>query len=223
MISPVDLEKAFDGYFEGSEFRRVSELVGYSPHFENADYINTKLNVIVELKIIDKDFFKDGGIIDRLHGIVPVRTQPFSDIVPGAPGLYYLKFPPKNREGNHDQFEEPIRRSLKKANRQIKATKNALLSDKDAFGIVIIALNMPTLIDLPSMYELVAILAQEFSSITGFLVCVPKLALEGANESCFHGVYRTAPDIIQQLCHEMGDYFCEYFYALGRRLSDGQI
>ena len=62
--SPEQIEKEFNIMFERIDYARVDEMVGKSPDFANADYINQKKNVVVELKVIDKDFFKEGGVVD---------------------------------------------------------------------------------------------------------------------------------------------------------------
>jgi hypothetical protein len=192
-------------------FSRVDKLIGKSPAFQNADYIHKKFRIVVELKIIKKDFFKEGGIIDSLQAVVPAGPHPFT--VDGAlpPGQYTVTIPPKNREGKHDNFEEPLRRSLKKANAQLRETIKELL-DGSGHGVVIIAFHMPTLIDIYSAFSLVDKLAREFSSITGFLVCVPVMAVKGADISCIHGVHPRAPELIARIISEIGDWFCDFFY-----------
>jgi len=215
MIAAKDLEHAFDAMFFNIGFQRVSDMVGQSPDFKNADYIRMDQKVIVELKIIDKDFFKDGGIIDRLHGFIPIREDGRTDLPPNSPGQYHFTLPPTNRESRHDTIEEPLRRVLKKANRQIKETNQRLLNG-EGLGVILIALNMETRIQLNVITALAeSLLAIEFSSIPGFLVCDPVLAINGDDVSCIHGVKQEMPDDFELLCSNLGDYFCDFFYQIG--------
>lgn len=212
MLDRIFLEKLFDNYFEAAGFQRVTPLIGESPDFDNADYIDFPNLIIAELKIIEKDYFKDGGIIDRLNSFIPVSNPklPYGRRLP--PGQYYINFPGLNREGKSDTFEEPLRRVLKKANRQIKETKEKLFVDK-AYGFVFLAINMHTLIDI----ELISALAQqllvnEFSSIDGFIVGAPVLAFNGYDPCCIHVVRAGVSEQFENICDSLGDYFADYFF-----------
>jgi hypothetical protein len=98
--------------------RGVTGIVGDSPTFNNADYINKRDRIVAELKIIDKDFFGRSGVIDRLQTIV---TVPKNTDKQGY-GQYEFTLLGINREGRHDTIEEPLRRVLKKANKQLRET-----------------------------------------------------------------------------------------------------
>jgi hypothetical protein len=211
MISASLLEEDFNTLFKLIGFNRVDEQVGKSPTFHNADYISRKSEMVVELKIIEKDFFKDGGMIDSLNAIVPAGPHPLTSDGLLLPGVYNITIPSPNREGKHDNFEEPLRRSIKKANSQLKETRHELLEGK-GYGVIVIALHMPTLIDIHSVTRLVDKLMHEFTSITGYLVCAPAMAMIGADVSCIHGVRHDAPPLIEQVISEMGDRICEFFY-----------
>ncbi len=165
----ADIEKDFDKFFQEIGFNKVSDFVGKSPSFENADYIETMQKIIVELKVIDKDFFEGGGVIHRLNTIVTVPKK----IDENGFGLYEFKLPPKNREGVHDSVEEPLRRIIKKANRQIKETKRVLLNE-NGLGFLLLALNFRNSIDPETFRKLAGdLLSREFSSIDGFIICTP--------------------------------------------------
>ncbi len=212
--SPL-LEQAFDNLFQQLGFERVDSIVGKSPTFQNADYFNQKYELVVELKIIEKDFFKEGGIIDSLNGFVPAGHPLIKDGTM-LPGLYSVTIPPLNREGKHDNFQEPLRRSIKKAKDQLKETRQHLFNGK-GYGFVIIALNMPMLIDIYSAEKLVNKLMNEFSSVTGYLVCIPAMAKIGAGVSCIHGIRMDAPTLIEQIISEMGDRLCAFFHEGNKR------
>lgn len=211
MIATDLLEKDFDNFFHQIGFIRVDELVGKSPTFQNADYINKNYKIVVELKIIEKDYFKEGGIIDSLNAIVPAGPLPYTSDGLLLHGQYTVTIPPLNREGKNDNFEEPLRRSIKKAKDQLKETRMELLNG-EGYGFLVIALNMPTLIDIYSASSLVDKLVHKFSSITGYLVCIPAMAVKGADVSCIHAVHMNAPPLIEKIISEMGNRFCEFFY-----------
>jgi len=167
MEDTTNLEKKFDDYFRSLGFSRVSEFVGESPAFENADYIRHSDRLVVELKILDKDYFQQGGIIDRFCAIVPAPVN----VAPDGTGFYTVTMPEPNREGRGDTFEEPMRRVLKKANRQLKETNRVLL-DAEGRGFVVIVMNgfrslAPTVV-AAMISEL---LAAEFRGISGYILC----------------------------------------------------
>ncbi len=172
MKSVIVLENEFNNFFESLGFQKVSVLAGHAPKFQNADYINTKERILFELKIIDNDYFFDGGVIDRFHSFV---ANP-KDINNDGLGLYMVDWPQKNREGKCDTFEEPLRRTLKKANRQLKETNQHLLSGEGK-GFLCIALHGFQSLHPDTVYRMLQeLLTFEFSSITGFLMCMPTWA-----------------------------------------------
>ena len=64
MLNLNEIESQFDFFMKSIGYNRVSEDVGFSPNFDNADYVNKVNKTIVELKILNKDFFENGGDID---------------------------------------------------------------------------------------------------------------------------------------------------------------
>lgn len=167
------LELEFDKFFLSIEYQRLAEIIGPSPTYDNADYINLAKKTLIELKILEKDFFKDGGIIHSLQTIVAVPKNISDD----GEGFYEVNFPTENREGKVDTLEEPLRRILKKANKQLKETKNNLLGG-NGHGFVMLALNMPSTIDPSFIRALVhRILTKEFTSISGVILCTPKVGM----------------------------------------------
>jgi len=169
MKSPEKLEQEFEFFFTSIGFERVSHYLGKSPSFKNADFIKVQDQIIVELKILDKDFFREGGIIDRFHSFLPIPKN----VDENGFGLYEFKFPPVNRKGRHDTFEEPLRKNLKNANKQIKETKNAFFSGK-GYGFVVFVLNQFQSLDPQIIVEMLCeLMNEEFSSTNGFILCSP--------------------------------------------------
>lgn len=211
MKSTEQLESEFDAFAYTVGFKRVSDFVGNSPDFANADYINDEEKIIIELKIIDKNFFEVGGIIDRLQTIVTIPKN----IDLNGFGQYEFILPNINREGRYDTMEEPLRRILKKANRQIKETKDRLL-DGNGVGFVLIALNMERIIDPEVIRSLAGeILSREFSAINGFIICTPGYGLYNpvtrmAHSLCLPTTPYEGPEEIRSMCNKIGQAWIEF-------------
>jgi hypothetical protein len=205
------LEHEFDQFFKGIGFKRVTDIIDGTPKFENADYIHNRHRTVVELKIIDKDFFGQGGLIHRLKTIVTVPKV----IDENGFGQYEFVLPEMNREGQHDTIEEPLRRIIKKANRQIKETKKYLLND-DGVGFLMLALNMRTSIDPEAFRKLTGeLLAREFSSIDGFIVCTPSWGAYNRETKkehplCLPTTPIGGPEIIRQMCVQLGQEWVNF-------------
>lgn len=221
MISPDDIERDFDTFFEGIGFRRVTLHLGQSPTVENADYYHP-LGYVVELKVLDKDYFQRGGVIHRLNTLVVTPKQ----VKPDGTGQYEFVLPGTNREGTHDSFEEPLRRVLKKANRQIRSTIDVLLGGEGA-GLVVLALNLKTPIDPEPVMNLACLLLEkEFSSIAGIIVCTPSWALKSPNTQKYHRycLVRTpqgCPKGIESTFYGIAEQWCAFADGGGHDSGDG--
>ena len=218
MKSPAELEKEFNLFFIQIGYQKVTEIVGKSPTFNNADYINKKDKIVVELKIIDKDFFVKGGVIDKLNTIVTVSKN----IDEKGFGQCEFTLPDSNREGKHDTFEEPFRRILKKANKQLRETIKELLNG-DGVGYVMLALNMQTTIDPEKISELTAeLLMREFSSISGFIICTPTWGMYRQETGQLHPVCLPTTeygcsDHVRQTCNGIGQKWCDFVNSGGHK------
>lgn len=91
MIPPEQTECEFDKFFDLLGFKRVINDVGESPAFENADYVHIGKHIVVELKVLFKEHFVNGGVIDSLNAIV---VQPISIDNEGV-GQYVFSLPKK--------------------------------------------------------------------------------------------------------------------------------
>lgn len=174
MTDLVQVEKQFDRFAQQIGFSRVSDDVGSSPRFSNADYVDKKRRIVIELKILDTEYFPRGGIIDSMQAII---VQPININEDGT-GQYEFSLPGLNREGKHDNFEEPLRRILKKANKQIRETKEYYIHSSEDLGFLIIAqLGLQSLSPEVTVNLIQKLLTSEFSSIDGVLVCTPNGSL----------------------------------------------
>lgn len=205
MIPASQREGEFDCFFRSLGFDRVSNIIGPSPGFPNADYIHRERKIVAELKVLDTDWFRDGGIIDRFCSLVPAPVN----VTESGIGIYSLRFPGKNREGKHDTFEEPIRRILKKANKQIRETKARLLSS-GGVGFLVLALNGFRSLNPDWIAILLReLLGQEFHEINGVLLCTPGLT-ETEGLWCSSQVARDSDNWANPLCIELGKAWCEF-------------
>jgi hypothetical protein len=165
-MDSLTLEKRFDQFFEGLEFKRVTSTVGLSPDFRNADYMHEGMKVIVELKILEKDYFKNGGVIDRFHQLVVIPER----VDKNGLGVYRTIMPPPGKS----TFEEPLGQLLKGANRQLKETKQHIFKGQ-GYGFVLLALNKFRSLSPAKTFDLVCSTLEQkaFSSIDGFMLCTP--------------------------------------------------
>jgi hypothetical protein len=166
----MNTEQQFDEFFRQQGFTRVSDDVGRSPNFQNADYVNKSTRVIVELKELEKEHFSDGGIIDSLRAIILKPKYPNQR----GEGQYYFTIPEENREGKHDNFKNSLSRVLEKANKQLRETKSFYCNDNQFLGYVFLV-HTGLLSISPKITVLVAenILERNFSSIDGLIVGTP--------------------------------------------------
>ncbi len=217
---PIEkIEQEFDRFMALLECTRVSDEVGSSPNFNNADYVNQLNKVVIELKVLNKDFFPNGGIIDSLSSII---IKPVNIAQTGC-GQYVFELPEINREGKNDNFEEPLRRILKKANKQLKDTKKYYWGDNISYGFLIFAQ-----VGITISPEITALLIQklinkEFSSIDGVIICTPYHDLINPttlkkNPNCLSVVRQDDENKIN-LCSYILNSWEEYYNSGGHNLT----
>ena len=173
MITPEQTEKEFDLFFESIGFSRVSDDVGNSPSFQNADFVNKDKKIVVELKVLFKEHFDEGGLIYSLNAFIYIPKV----IDESGLGQYSLTLSKKNREGKRDSFSEPIRRTLKKANKQLRETKQFYFECTPATGYVFLA--QTGLMSLSPGITGALVRKQlddGFSQIDGAIICTPPLS-----------------------------------------------
>ncbi len=205
------VEKEFDNFIMELGFTRVSQDVGASPNFQNADYVHKENKVVIELKVLQKDFFEKGGVIDSLNTIV---VNPV-DINEDGIGQYEFTLPDLNREGKHDNFEEPLRRIIRKANGQLKETRKHYFSDEKSYGFVILAqVGFKQLSPEMTAILVQKLLHHEFNWTDGVVICTPyhrsknPFTLE-LNPECISVTYNADPEK-RKLCVEIADRWVEF-------------
>lgn len=210
-LTVFQVEQEFDEFFREVGFRRVSESGKVMQQTPNADYCSENGPTIAELKVIEKDYFERGGIVNLLHGLVPAPT--FDD--GSDSGVSYVTMPSPQAGGRMDTMEPALRRLLKKAESQIRGTKQAVFGG-EGLGLLVIALHGYRSARYEIVVELLAaILSQgEFPSVTAFMVCSPQWSWWDPNIG--DHVHPCIVSVPEGLPEEWRDHF----YALGTAYCD---
>jgi len=119
---PIAVEATWDEFFNSIGGKRVSELLPKSPNFDNADYL-FDTGVLAELKEIETEFGRTDAFragFDKLMKRLVAEDPEWSPALLGGSGKYPAWFYPELIR----IFRPPISRVLKKANRQLRSTKD---------------------------------------------------------------------------------------------------
>lgn len=124
---------------------RASSIVGNTPIFENADFLFQESCVIAELKCLDEDKIEDERIIGKASQLYlkELRAGKAPVIAYGTNILTTEGFSKEYWQKIGDLYRIPIERVVRKADRQIQKTKQAI-SRQDDRGLLIIANNNHT-------------------------------------------------------------------------------
>lgn len=127
----INVEKCFDEFVKDFGGELISELLPKDPHFYNADYLFQGRSVIAELKCLEKDTFRDKEYQKKLNSMYnkwvregAIQPKGFGRII-----INTRELPVKCQLDVANLVKRPVERSIKKANRQIKQTK-------DHFGLL---------------------------------------------------------------------------------------
>lgn len=160
----INIEKEFNVCVSKVGGYKISDLVGKNPKFLNADYWFPNYEVIAELKCLDDDQIKSENIRRKATEIYnrymekgAVRRLP-----KGTTKLTGNDLPEELKHELIELYRSSVHTTLKKANNQIKATKNNL-NLEDHHGLLILANNNHTALN-PSLAMF--ILGNTFSRYT---------------------------------------------------------
>ncbi len=132
--TPIAVEKTFDEFIRSYGGQRVADLIPANPNFENADYLFLADNIVAELKEITTEFHLAEGHYQKLYEVFcdleRTNKMTWADVEAG-------RFPREFRVQQTRLFRPPIQRMLKKANRQIRATKDHLKLEA-ARGLILV-------------------------------------------------------------------------------------
>jgi len=122
--TPIPVEAAFDLFVNAAGGQRVSSLLTGSPSFENADYAFPTVDVIGELKEIETDFAEDARFRSKHEELLHRSVSEGRISVPIILGA-------DRASGDFVEdfvrlFRPALSRIVKKANSQIRSTKQHL-------------------------------------------------------------------------------------------------
>lgn len=119
---PLPVEETWDEFVRSVGGLRISELLSKSPSFDNADYLFPPLGIVAELKEVVTEFGNSSAFrvgFSNLMARLMTEEPDWRPALLGGNGRYPQWF---NAEFIR-LFRPPISRVLKKANRQIRETK----------------------------------------------------------------------------------------------------
>ena len=182
----MDIEQIFGQVVKEVGGQIVSDLVGSSPAFNNADYIFPQYKVVAELKCLEKDKSNDPHMAHKLVNLWTSWTA--RNLVKGPPPLIMRSdnLPDICKQEMMKAVRQSIHKRIIKANRQLKETKEAL-GIRDYRNLLIIsnsgnfALSPPALVHI-----LFTALRHNFSELNNFLVFTSTLAVKMGSQGLSH-------------------------------------
>lgn len=173
MYAPKDLQHEFEVEPLLNEFvtsvggELVSELISGNPDFENADYLFRSSRVVIELKSLQEDFADSEKLQNKTFELwkkwFGEGSVKFGHIFRTS------ELPRDKRRVLQRLYSEPIRRVLKKANRQLRSTAERV-GISEPRNLVLIANDGLYSLEPDFIIGTIArLLQREFSSIHGFV------------------------------------------------------
>jgi len=167
MTNHINIEEEFNSFVSSVSGRQVSELVGNSPSFSNADYIFESDQIVAELKCLEDNKLNDKNISNKLTKLylrwrseghnISLTHNGWRGSINGLTkeqSLQVLKV-----------YAKPIRKRIIKANKQIKETKKAL-GCENYKGILLIANDGNMALDIEHVHAIINyILGKSYSGI----------------------------------------------------------
>lgn len=110
-----------------------------SPGFDNADYLFREAGVIAELKVLELDRSRDKNTQTKVQNLYDtwIHNREPVPLIFGKARLSTTNLPAEQAWQLVNIFREPVRQALKKANKQIKETKEHF-GLPDAKGLVLL-------------------------------------------------------------------------------------
>ena len=135
----IDVEAEFDKCVSAAGGQRVSEIVGKSPNFNNADYIFSESCVVAELKCLEENQGRNESLKEKIHGLYNqyLKNGKTDLIVYGEVEIDTHQVSEKFAREVLELYRRPIQGVIKKANKQLRQTKEHLMLD-DYFGLLLL-------------------------------------------------------------------------------------
>lgn len=211
--APIPVEASLDAFVRSVGGARVADSLGRSPEFENADYVFGSDSVIAELKECETEFgnnesfrekhfklsweYVDAGL---MHPFALLRRDPL---------------PPEYVRDFLRLFRPQVARILKKANRQIKSTREALSMPK-AHGVLFFVNDGFTGLE-PHFVNLVAtdILSSSYRAIDCFIYMTVNTYVRIPSSDYAHLLWMpsyspSAPDALVTFVDTLGKRWFEF-------------
>ncbi|MBT8109648.1 MAG: hypothetical protein KJO27_02875 [Gammaproteobacteria bacterium] len=124
----IDVEKELDRCVAGIGGQLVREIIGSSPNFSNADYLFAEHDTVAELKILSVDQMRKPNIRDKMSEIYrEAMDRGKSDvIVYGEAKVSSDHLSAEYARKIGEVYRAPVQGVVKKANKQIRQTKEKL-------------------------------------------------------------------------------------------------
>ena len=168
----IDVEKELEFCVARIGGRLVRELVGESPSFNDADYLFDNYGVVAELKILAEDKMHDPRIREKMTKIYREASArgEANVIVYGESMITAGDLSPEYSRKLGEVYRAPIQRAIKKANRQIRQTKEHL-KRKSHHGLLILVNDAHTALEPQHIQWILGatLRDREYSSIDSIL------------------------------------------------------
>lgn len=126
MNGQINIEPAFDGFVESIGGVVLKNQVGASPCFENADYILHQQQIVAELKCLEDNKLDDAGYMAKIEAAWR-KWKDLGCVTGDTPEQIVLSdLPPCCGRELVTIASAPLKGVIKKANRQIRQTKDKL-------------------------------------------------------------------------------------------------
>lgn len=135
----IDVEKELGQSVVSIGGTLVPDIVGSSPNFNNADYLFDEFNIVAELKILSVDQMVEPSIRDKMSAIYRQASArgEANVIAYGEAIIAAGNLSPEFSRKMGEVYRKPIQRLIKKANKQIRQTKEHL-PRKEHSGLLIL-------------------------------------------------------------------------------------
>ena len=124
----IDVEKELNGCVTAIGGQLVRDIIGNSPNFSNADYLFAEHETVAELKILSVDQMRKPNIRDKMSEIYrEAMDRGETDvIVYGEARVSSDHLSAKYARNVGEVYRTPVQGVVKKANKQIRQTKEKL-------------------------------------------------------------------------------------------------
>lgn len=211
---PIDVEKTWREFVQFVGGQVVENLVPEPRTFENADFLFPSVPVVAELKEIEREFDKTPAVREGFSALlkrVMVENPNWRPALLGGSGTYPDWFSSEFVR----LFRPPLSRILKKANRQIRATKEHFWITSST-GILIFVNDGFTGLEPHFVRALASdILMNSYSSIDCLLyITLNRYAeIQGSNVPrllWMPSYSERAPDSLVPFVDELGRQWCDF-------------